>query len=108
MLTGVATGIATGIVKSVFPRPRRRVGALSAWPLAAFAVGFTGLVLYLVLGRVVDFTYPPAFLVLAVAPWIWWMGVAGASGLTRARLGAAVLVRLFVLGVFHLQMKILI
>ena len=92
--------IAGRIARSVFPRPRRRVGPSSAWPLAAWAVAFAGLVLYLELGGVVAFTYPAAFALLAVAPWVWWMCAAGASGLSRARGAAALLVRLSVLGAF--------
>ncbi|MCP4616582.1 MAG: VWA domain-containing protein, partial [Bradyrhizobium sp.] len=88
------------IIRRILPSPRRRVTLWSAWPLVFFVVAFGGACLYLELANVLLFSAPAAFLLLLAAPWVWWMSVAGGSGLVRGRAALALLVRLLILGVF--------
>jgi len=88
------------IIARILPPPRRRVTLRSAWPLLLFLTVFGAACLYLELANILLFSAPAAFLLLLAAPWFWWMSVAGGSGMGRARAAAALLVRLFVVGVF--------
>ena len=88
------------LARSVLPRPRRPVTWRTALPLALFLAGFAGACLALELADVLLFTAPRAFLLSAFLPWVWWMHVAGASGLRGARSVAALLVRLCLAGLF--------
>jgi hypothetical protein len=59
---------------------------------------YGGAVLYLELADVILFASPGAFLLVAFLPWLWWMHVAGMSGLGRVRSVAAILTRLLLAG----------
>jgi uncharacterized membrane protein len=111
-----------GIIARVFPRARRRVTVMSALPLGVFLVAFFAAWLFLELdgvrlvGRLlfsvtgwsalgeaslmIRFARPAAFALLVITPWVWWMHVASASGLARARAVAALMVRFVLIGVF--------
>ncbi len=99
--------------RRIFPPARRPVGWKDARPLIAFLLVAAAILLFLVYGRsaspgnrrwwwlyldsiggTVEFSYPWAFALLLVTPWIWWMQVAGYSGLTVSRGKLALLVRL--------------
>lgn len=86
------------LLQRVFPPPRRLVTWRSSIPLLAFLLLFATLILSLVLTEKVDFLYPWMFALLVVTPWVWWMQVAGHSGLTAGRGTIALLVRLTVIG----------
>ncbi len=88
------------VIANVLPPARRRVTFATAAPLVAFLVTFAGAWLWLELANVVEFTRPEALMLVAAAPWIWWMSVAGYAGLSRGRRTAALLVRLTILGAF--------
>ncbi len=86
-------------IRTILPRPRRPVGRREAWPLILFAAVFAAAVVGAELRGVVRFTEPRAFLLAAFLPWLWWMHVAGGSGLSRARGAAALLVRFALAGI---------
>jgi uncharacterized membrane protein len=92
------------IIDEVFPRPRRRPTLWSAAPLVAFLAAFAATWITLELTDTITFTEPWALALLAVAPWVWWMHVAGSSGLPRARAVVALLVRLMVVGAFVMML----
>jgi uncharacterized membrane protein len=52
--------------------------------------------------RNLDFDYPWMFCLLIFAPWIWWMQVAGHSGLAPVRSAIAVFIRLGIAGLLIL------
>lgn len=89
---------------SVLPRPRRPVTVSRALPLILFLALFLGGCLALQLGRVLSFTRPEMFWLMAVSPWIWWMHVAGGAGLGGTRAVAALLVRLCLLATLVLAL----
>ncbi|MHC4502055.1 MAG: VWA domain-containing protein, partial [Planctomycetota bacterium] len=103
-----------GFIARVFPRARRRVTAMSALPLGVFLVAFFAAWLFLEFDGVrlvarlfrrdaslmIRFTRPAAFVLLVITPWVWWMHVASASGLARARAVTALMVRFVLIGVF--------
>jgi Ca-activated chloride channel homolog len=86
------------LLQRIFPPPRRPVTWRSAVPLVGFLLLFAAVVISLVLTETVDFLYPWMFALLVVSPWIWWMQVAGHSGLTAGRGTVALLVRLTLTG----------
>ncbi len=88
------------LVLNLFPVPRRRVGWRSALPLVLFLVCFGVGCLLLEYFRVLTFSSPKAFFLLFAAPWIWWLHVVGFSGLSKGRSLAALLIRLFLVGLF--------
>lgn len=89
-----------GYILSLFPPKRRPITWRSWLPLALFLLAFIGACVALDLLDVVLFTYPLAFALLALAPWVWWMSEHGYSGLRGWRGTASMLVRLLLLGVF--------
>ena len=90
----------SGVISSVFPPPRRPVGAREALPLILFMAAFIAAWLTLEARHRLMFSAPWAFALTAVMPWVWWMHVAGMNGLSGWRWTAALLVRLAVVGVF--------
>lgn len=92
------------ILFSLFPRPRTRVTYWHALPLVLFLIAYGVLCIYLEWSRTLFFARRGVFLLMAVAPWIWWMQVAGYSGLTRGRGWIALTVRLCLVGLFVLLM----
>ena len=89
-----------GLLKPILPPPRQRVTLRSALPLIAFLAVFGSACLCLELFGVVLFSSPWAFALLGLAPWLWWMHLAGYSGLRGARAVVALLLRLLVLAAF--------
>lgn len=74
--------------------PRRLAG------LVGFALVFGGALVALVAAHVVHFSDPWWLLVLAVAPWVWWMHEAGSARHGRVRGTLVLLARLTVVGLF--------
>jgi uncharacterized membrane protein len=70
--------------------------------LALFFGVFAGVVLGLAWGGMLRFGRPGAFWLLGLAPWFWWLSLAGGAGLGRGRVAAALLVRLAMVGLFVL------
>ena len=81
---------------------------MTALPLGVFLVAFFAAWLFLEfdglrlvgMSFIIRFTRPAAFALLVITPWVWWMHVASASGLSRARSVAALMVRFVLIGVF--------
>ena len=88
------------VLANLLPPSRRPVTWLAALPLAVFLVAFLGGSLWLDATNRVVFTTPWAFALTLAAPWVWWLHVAGYSGLRGARALVALGVRFVVLGVF--------
>jgi uncharacterized membrane protein/Mg-chelatase subunit ChlD len=88
------------ILQQFFPRARKPATWRSALPLIVFLTGLAALVVFLEWRGLLRFTWKPAFALLAVTPWIWWLHFAGGSGLTGARGTFALLVRLTLIGAF--------
>ena len=87
-------------VRSILPPRRRALTAGALAPLGVFLLLFIGGNLYLVWNAILQFSNPWAFLLLLATPWVWWMQMAGSSGLTRMRGALALLVRLCIIGAF--------
>ena len=87
-------------IEQLIPRPRIPVTWRTALPLLLFLIVFCSFVLVVQWRGLVHFTFPAAFALLAVTPWIWWMHHVGGAGLGRARGVTALLVRLLVAGTF--------
>jgi uncharacterized membrane protein len=85
---------------SVFPQPRTRVQLVDAVPLCVFLVLYGALCLTLELTDALLFARPFAFLLMAMTAWIWWMHVAGFSGLNRFRGQLSLQMRLVLVGLF--------
>ena len=86
------------------PPPRKRVTVGAALPLLIFLVVFAGGCLVASGLRWVEFSSLTPFWLLGLSLWVWWLQVAGYSGLGRVRSTAALLVRLAVLGLFILAL----
>ncbi len=85
------------LIAELLPSPRRAVAAREAWPVAAFVLGVPALALAIEAWGAVLFTRPWALAWVGVAPWLWWLAVAGRTGLEAWRPRAAFAVRLAVL-----------
>lgn len=88
----------------IFPTPRRSVTWRNALPLFVFLIAYAALCLYLELSNTLLFAEPMAFVLMVFAPWVWWMQVAGYSGLSRARGTFSFLIRMSMLGIFVILM----
>ncbi len=84
----------------IFPRPRGRVTWPQALPLLLFLLVFAALCVGLEWADRLLFSRPWMFLLMLVTPWVWWMHVAGYSGLPRSRAVVALLIRLAAVGAF--------
>ncbi len=84
-------------LRRLFPPPRRRVTLKAALPLVAFLVAFLGGCLWLHATNRLVFSSPWAFVLVLAAPWVWWLHLAGYSGLRGVRALVALIVRLVVL-----------
>lgn len=69
-------------------------------PLIGFLAVYAAVCLALEWRSVLRFTYRPAFVFLLLTPWLWWLSVAGGSGLGGARATVALLTRLALFGTF--------
>ncbi len=85
------------LLLSLVPPPRRPVTWLRALPLVLFLAAFGAVCLGLEGWRVVTFARPAAFALVAFAPWVWWLHVAGHGGLRGARGQVALAVRFVLL-----------
>lgn len=70
---------------SVFPAPRQPLTGLATVPLVVFLLAFAAVCVSLELASVVTFTRWWPFGLLVLAPWLWWMWVAGQNGLSKVR-----------------------
>ena len=80
-------------LRSVFPAPRRPLRGRDLLPLALFLAIFGAGCLTLELTGVVLFVRPEAFLLTLVTVWLWWLFLAGATGLSPARAKTALWIR---------------
>ncbi len=92
------------MLRSVFPPPRRPITLRQVLVLVLFLAIYFGTCIALVRTHQVLFVRPAMFVLMAVCVWIWWMYVAGYSGLPGRRAGIAFLVRALVVGVFCLAL----
>ena len=87
-------------LQSFVPAARRPVTLLSLLPLFVFLTLFAAAVIVCEMRGVLRFTWKPAFWLMLVTPWVWWMHFAGWSGLTGWRAQAALVSRLLLVGTF--------
>ena len=87
-----------GVRHALFPNPKRPVAFWGVWPLLLFGIVFAGLIIWLEWSDRILFERPVWFALLVLAPWIWWMGLAGGAGLTKTRGVLSVLTRLTLFG----------
>lgn len=93
------------ILSHLFPKPRRPITWRSAIPLVVFLVLFAAICVFLEASGRMLFANRYGFLLLLVAPWIWWMSVAGHAGLPKFRGMLSLLVRLALIGLFAMLMS---
>ena len=84
------------IFQQVFPPPRQALAWRAALPLVLVLAVFLGGCVFLEMRGLLRFAYRPAFWFALALPWIWWMHVAGFSGLAKWRALAALLTRLVI------------
>ena len=82
-----------GVVRSVFPSPRRPLRGRDLLPLVLFLLLYGGGCLALELADVVLFVRPEAFVLTIATVWVWWLFLAGATGLSPARANIALWIR---------------
>ena len=87
-------------LQRLFPRPRRPF----RWPqmtvILVFVAIYAAVVLGLELSNTMLFVWPEAFGLMILTPWVWWLHVAGGSGLGRIRGVVALWTRLALIGLF--------
>lgn len=88
------------ILISLFPTPRREFKWLQLWPLLVFIIIFGLICFFLDAADVILFTRPKWFLLMFLMPWIWWLFVAGYSGIFGFRALAVLWIRLAIFGIF--------
>lgn len=86
--------------RALLPPPREPVTAKSIWPLLIFLILFGGGCVVAEMSDWVLFTRLWPFFLLALSPWLWWMFLAGYSGLTKRRGVMSLLMRLALLALF--------
>ena len=64
-------------MRSFFPAARRPVTLLALLPLLVFLAVFAAAVIVCEMRGIVRFTWKPAFWLMLVTPWVWWMHFAG-------------------------------
>ncbi len=84
----------------LLPPRRQAITWRRVLPLALFLVIFIGAVFLLEGQRWVRFSRRGAFLLVALAPWVWWLHCQGYHGLGRVRGSLALVMRLVLLGLF--------
>jgi uncharacterized membrane protein len=87
-------------LQSFMPAARRPVTLPALLPLLLFLAVFAAALIVCELRGIVRFTWKPAFWLMLVTPWVWWMHFAGWSGLSGWRAQAALLSRLLLVGAF--------
>ncbi len=90
--------------RQLFPVPRRPVHGKAVVTLIVFLVLYLVGCIYLEMSGKLLFANRLGFLLMLATPWIWWMHVAGRSGLTRFRGQLSLLVRLSLVGLFAMLM----
>ena len=88
------------IIAMIIPPQRTPVRWKDAVPLALFIILFVGGCLWLEFGNIVMFARPVMLGLVILAPWFWWMHVAGFGGLPKGRGIASLVTRLLLLGLF--------
>ena len=88
------------LLLSLFPAPRSSITWRAGIPLAVFLVVFIGGCAWLEFGHFLMFARPAMLGLIVLAPWFWWMHVAGYGGLPKGRGTVSLFVRLLVLGLF--------
>ena len=86
------------------PPPRKRVTFGAVLPLLIFWLRLSARCLFVSLRHLVQFSNLAPFGLLVLSVWIWWLQVAGYSGLGGFRATVALLVRLSVLGLLILAL----
>ena len=87
-------------LQSLLPAARRPVTLLAFLPLLLFLAVLAAAVIACEARGIVRFTWKPAFWLMLVTPWVWWMHFAGWSGLSGWRAQAALISRLLLVGTF--------
>jgi len=86
------------------PPPRQGWTWRQVTPLVGFLVVYAICVTTLVLTDFVYFTRPAYFALMIVSVWVWWMHLAGFSGLSKGRALAALWTRLTLIGLFVMML----
>jgi uncharacterized membrane protein/Mg-chelatase subunit ChlD len=89
---------------NLVPPARKPVTFRATLPLVIFLLVFIGACVWVDLTRRVVFSNLAPFGLLALSVWVWWLYVAGYSGLSKSRATVAFLVRLSVLSIFVLAL----
>ena len=89
---------------SIVPPPRKRLTTAAFLPLLIFLGVFAGACIFVSLRHIVEFSNLAPFGLLVLSVWVWWLQVAGYSGLSGTRGTVALLVRLTLLGLFILAL----
>jgi hypothetical protein len=92
------------ILNSLFPKPRSALRWKDALPLVIFLILFAIFCVALEWSQTLVFAQPAAFGLMIATVWVWWMHVAGFSGLSRFRGVVALTVRLILVGLFVMLM----
>jgi Ca-activated chloride channel homolog len=86
--------------ETIVPTARRRIPSSGIWLLVGFLLAYAGLMIGLAVSERILFVHPWAFCWMLVAPWIWWMQMAGHAGLSPMRGAISSLLRLTLVGLF--------
>jgi uncharacterized membrane protein/Mg-chelatase subunit ChlD len=89
---------------NLVPPPRKRLTFGAVLPLVVFLVVFAGGCGFVSLRHIVEFSTLAPFGLLLLSVWIWWLQLAGYSGLSGVRATVALIARLIVLGLFILAL----
>ena len=89
---------------NLVPPARKPVTMGAVLPLVIFLVVFVGACVWVDLSRLIVFSNLAPFGLLALSVWVWWMYIAGYSGLSKGRALASFLVRLSLLSIFVLAL----
>jgi uncharacterized membrane protein len=81
------------VLRSAFPTPRRPFHGRDLLPLLLFLTIFGGGCLALDHAGLVLFVRPEAFVLTVAAIWLWWLFLAGATGLSPVRAQIALWIR---------------
>ena len=99
------------ILASLFPKPRQSAylaGGMNIWrralPLAIFLAAYAGICIWLDWSDTLIFARPAMFALMIAGVWVWWLAVAGWSGLTKFRAQVALFIRLCLIGLFVILM----
>ena len=87
-------------VRQLIPPARQRVTWGAVAPLLVFLVLFAAVCVAVEMRGVLRFTYRPAFALMVLTPWLWWLHHAGGAGLGKVRGVVALLTRLALFGAF--------